>query len=368
MDYTFWGAATVSGNLGVPPYFRGGYVKGAEPGERLKRLERLLEADDYDLIVVSGFDWNSLPLFARYEILKRVKKGTGLIKIDRAMLTPVDPDDKYFRKATKDRMPVPSSVAAGVPWQALPVFKDYKDTRDFLESTLRASRFGLGKIITLHGYKLPPRHLLCPGFSRDPLPSWWDSHWNSLPDEQKAKLDMPISRIKRLHYDYYLAYLIKVMLFATDRLPDVTIAKEAVGPEFQRNALSEISFPVESPRDADLPPLAAEFVLRDVDNNVLARSAVSRVRIRPGDNRLSFPVSNIPAGQYFADLWLRHNGRTVAFGSMPVRIHSKTRIAKVVLDADHFRTKDNVTGKVGIDATGARTGSLKLVIRQKDNF
>ena len=68
------------------------------------------------------------------------------------MLTPVDPDDEYFKKATQTKAPVPLSVTAGVPWQALPVFKTYKDSSEFVRSTLSASRFGQGTIVTLHGY------------------------------------------------------------------------------------------------------------------------------------------------------------------------------------------------------------------------
>ena len=92
-----------------------------------------------------------------------------------------------------------------------------------MASTLQASRFGRGTIVTLHGYKLPPRHLLCPGFTRDPLPGWWDSHWHEIPDAEKAGPDMAIDQIKRLHHDYYLAWLIKVMLFAAGKEPPVTV-------------------------------------------------------------------------------------------------------------------------------------------------
>lgn len=73
MELTFWGAASTSDNVGGLPYFRGGFVKGAQEGEGLERLETLLKSGEYDLIVLGGIDWNALSLSARYEILKRVE-------------------------------------------------------------------------------------------------------------------------------------------------------------------------------------------------------------------------------------------------------------------------------------------------------
>ena len=36
-------------------------------------------ADEYDVIVIGNIKWDELPIACRYEILKKVKAGTGLV-------------------------------------------------------------------------------------------------------------------------------------------------------------------------------------------------------------------------------------------------------------------------------------------------
>ena len=374
MKYEFWAAGGThnvesdSEIIGTT-YLRGGFYKGDALGDKIKRLKRLLHGPDYDLIVIGArLDWRQLPLFAKYEILRRVKNGTGLINIGKSSNA-----DEYLAAATKKAIPVPEAVAAGVPWQALPVFKAHKHTNDFLKSTLIARQFGKGRIITLTGYGITSRHLISPGFTAWPLESTgaWAQHWNGRTEEYKKgfpEFTMPIKEFRRLDYDYNLAFLIKVMLFAVNRLPQVTVEKNGVVREVARDKLTEIRFSLESIANHVLSPLTAEFALRNRDNRILATWHMDGLTVKPGNGSLAFPVSNVPAGEYFADIRIERNGKVLTFGSVALRVTSRASIAAVDLSSDHFRKQDAITGEVRIEAGDKAAGDLMLVVRQKDTL
>jgi len=359
MEYEFFATAGKSGEgVLAPNHLRQGHYLGDEPGDKLRRLKRLLEGPDYDLIVMGDLDWTSFPLFARYEILKKVKRGTGLIRLGSGRHG--RKRDEYLERASKEGIDVPPSVVGGVPWQALRVFRKHADVQGFLKSTLAASRFGEGRIVELAGYQVPKLQLICPGFTEIPLGGAnWVSWWGCRSDEYKAarpEYDMPMDEIKLLDYDYYLAWLIKVMLFAAQKEPGVTVWGEDESPgmvrEMPREGLDEITFAVALSVPRDLSSLTADFALRDRDNNVLAESRETNVKLQRGDNTVSFPVRNIPAGDYFADLWIRRDGAVLGFGSQALRVASKARIRAVKLASDHYKKDEAITGVIDVHGYG----------------
>jgi len=389
IDYAFFGTRGKKGEeLFQCGYFRRGYYKGDKPGDKKRRLRSLLSGSDYDLIVFGSIVWGDIPLFARYEILRQVKNGAGLLNIERGS------GGKYLGQASRQRISVPLTVAEGVPWKALPVFSRYKDTADFLESTLKAYQFCKGRIVTIRGYKLPMCHLISPGFTKNPLESRgdWAGYWNGRSKEYKARFpefDMPIEQVKLLDYDYNLAFIIKVMLFAAQKEPPVTVrggerregtASPTLAPvetgrprpaglihEVDREDLSLVSFHVTAPDTPGIPFLTADFALRDRDNDVLATSHKAELQLRPGDNTVSFPVSGVPAGEYFADLWIKRDSVVLGFGSQALRVTSKTRIKAVRLASEYFGKDERIGVEVEIEGVGDGVGDSRLEIRQEDS-
>jgi len=366
IDYAFFGTRSVKGkDMLNPGYLRGGkyHYETDLPGDKLKRLQTLLE-DEYDLIVVAGVDWRDLPLSAKYEILRQAKRGTGLLNSGRGAYA-----DEYLVRATRKKIEVPSSLAAGVPWRVLPVFASYKDADDFLSSTLRASRFGQGRIVTLQGYGVPEYHLISPGFSPKPLVRNWPAWWQVRSDEYKAEhpeYDMPIMDVKLLHYDYYLAFLIKVMLFAAGHETDITVGETSATHEIDREALSEVRFVVESGNSTDMSFLNADFALRDHDGNILATGHKEGIVLAPGRNVVSFPVSDIPAGSSFADLWIRRDRQVLSFGSTALKVMSSTCLGEIRLVGDSFRADETVRGEAKIERGAEAPADLRLIVRQSD--
>jgi len=406
MDYAFWASG---GSHDIDPksevfgttYLRGGWYKGDEPGDKEKRLRRLLQGPDYDLIVIGAWlDWRKLPLFAKYEILEQVKNGAGLFSIGKGGYA-----DEYLQSATKKRIEVPLSVAAGVPWQALPVFGRYDSVQAFLKSTLSASEFGRGRIVRIEGYGVTYRHMVSPGFTARPLESTgaWAQHWNSRTEEYKKdfpEFGMPILDIRRLDYDYNLAFLIKIMLFAAQKEPVVTVwgacpspssaplrregTASPAGPmetgcpqpacpgalglihEVDRDILTNITFTVTAPETSELHFLIADFALRDRLNRIHTTSSKDRIALTAGRNEISFPVSNLPAGEYFADLWIKDSGSGLGFGSQAIRVTSPTCIKSLAPNRDNYKVADSIGFTVGIDKGERTLTALRLVIRQTD--
>ena len=363
MDYEFFGS---TGSM-EPYYCRGGYYKGDEPGAKRARLERLL-ALDYDVIVLGNVWWTRYPRFARRAIIEKVSNGTGLIRIVTGHAG--GSEDELIREAGRDSIPVPKTLAAGVPWQALPVFRDYRDDASLVANEIAASRHGKGRFVRLMGYKPGDHAIIAPGFVRDPLWHRWCDYWwirNDIYRKPNPELAMPITDIRRLDVDYNFAWLIRVMLFAAQKEPLATVLDRGLIHQVPRENLAHVTFTV---ANRGPPDVTAEFALRDGDNHVLATGRRNALVPGTGGGTVSFPVSAIPAGTYFADLWIRRRGAVVGFGSKAIRVTSETRFRSVRLARDHFRRDEVIAGVLEIEDGKARAAggsTLTLEIRQRDS-
>jgi hypothetical protein len=80
MDYQVFAMETPSmfGATGIGVDASWTLIRGNSNEELAERLRKCL-ATPHDVIVAGGIDWDKLPLDCRYEILKQVKAGTGLV-------------------------------------------------------------------------------------------------------------------------------------------------------------------------------------------------------------------------------------------------------------------------------------------------
>ena len=142
-----------------------------------------------------------LPLDCRYEILRKVKAGTGLVGHLPAGR------DEYINRLLQDRRPnpgfenpgpAPVDVVSAVPFAALPAFAAQADAASFAANTLETATFGRGRLAFLRA-SVPIHQMLTPG---------------------------PTGRVQdcRLDYDYYLALAGKLIRWGAGRTPAVTVA------------------------------------------------------------------------------------------------------------------------------------------------
>jgi len=83
---------------------------------------------------------------------------------------------------------------------------------------------------------------------------------------------------------------------------------------------------------------------------------------------VTFPVpAKVPAGEYYADLWVKDGGKVAAFGSCFVQVTGDAAIAALDLDKKDFRIDEKVSGKVAVTSKKALDGAV-LKIQQRDGF
>jgi len=363
MEYDFWGTAyNTMDHFPAEEDPWGGYSKGAQPEEHLARLKGLLQ-NDYDLFVLGPFDWKPFPLFAKYHILKQVKEGAGLVKMNSGSYGVRM--DSFLERAMRNKIDVPRSFAEGLPWQALPVFASHEDTESFLSATVAAGQLGDGRIVMLKGYVVPEVQFVCPGFTPNPL--WVKSHHQTARKDESSNPEfaMPISEVKLLDYDYYCAFMVRAMLFAAQRLPDIVIAEDGQVRKLDREDLAKFGFRVRCPTAL---PADARFVLRDRDNRVVTSSRREAVLPAAGEQRVEFAVPPIPAGRYFADLWIENGAGTLAFGSVALDVRSSPSIRAFRLERDSWRIGEHVKAAAEVELGDGPARDLTLVVRQRDNF
>ena len=351
--------------------------KGTNPRAQEKRLREKL-ALDTDCVVIGNIPWVALPDWARAAIMEKVASGTGL-----AGFVTTDDDYRGFLRqhektienvnrnhgtsfsswndvtsigaggplaaALAERRDIDSKVILGAfPYKRLPAFAQYGDDEAFAAGTLTLAQHGKGRIAFLGGYSCPSYQMVAPGVGA------------AFPQRHMV------------HYDYYLALAGKMINWAAGKAQEVRVlASDAPVMTADRSEISRVRFVLEADARGSVD---LEFALRCADSGDLLKSARKRLTLKAGENRVSFDAPPVPAGGYFADVWVKRGGKTITFGSRFVQVTSNSRIAGLVLRSDdfaaddaikHYSAGDAIAGQVSVE--GAREG-LSLEVSQRDNY
>lgn len=287
-------------------------------------------AGSYDVIVLGNINWSSLPLSIRYLILKKVKEGTSLLGIVR------EPDE-YLSRAMEEKIFPDFSFL--LPYKGLPIFEKYEDFESFLNSTLDIYKFGEGKIFLLKGYDVPYKmQILTPQPMGNPL------------------------EVKYIEYDYYLAYICHLLTLAGNKEPDVQIE----GSDFlnlSRESFTSLQFTLRSKTNLKA---SCKLVIRNKDNEVFF-TQTKDIALSQGENKISFAFHKLPAGEYFADMWVSSQGKVLNFGSTFVKLSSDIRIVNIDTKSS-FEKEEPLAGKIVVENKSKNWKGLALWIAQRDNF
>ncbi len=345
-----------------PGYFRKGHYLGDEPGDKLNRLNKFIEKD-YDLYVIGDINWKYLPENVRKKILESIKNGAGLIKVSSGIAE--NYSGKDLDAAAAKRVEIPERVIEGVPWKFLPVFENWKNAKDLLKGEFKAASYGKGKIIQIVGYQIPDQQIITPGFSRKPLWHRWNHFWFrwGFNKTKHRELDLPITEIKRVNYDYYMQFMIRVMLYAANRTPEAVVANPGKVVKIKFADSNNIVFPIAS--SGKIPGAILECKVRDRDNYVMAEKQKIHT-IAAGKQNISFELNRkLPNGKYFADLWIKNaKGEVAGFGTIPLQITSDNKILSASLNRNSFKKNETVTGNIKINIKN----NLYIEILHKDSF
>ncbi|MEA3402369.1 MAG: beta-galactosidase [Armatimonadota bacterium] len=302
-------------------------AEGISQEDMITQLQEKLSRD-YDVIVTGHLDWDMFPLELLYQMMEKVHDGTGLVHSYSAF----GRSDIMDRVFAKPRIEAPF-VSAGVPWQALPVWRDLG-----IETVLETRQFHEGRMALLnHGSTLPRFMFLTP------KPD--DTDWS----------------YRELHYEYYQSLAIKAMLWAARREPQTLIASIGVGgrtvarsdlPQTRLTAL------LSGPTDG----LTAHLTLQDEDK----RQYAAQQQPVTG-SEVSFALPTVPAGSYFADLSLRSDDGVVNWGSVAFTVTSVPSIQSVTLENAHAQPGDTVTAQIALGGARVPAGS-GLTVEVTDNL
>jgi len=291
-------------------------------------LEKL--KDSHDVIVLGNVNWSSFPMIVRARILEKVNEGASLLGV-------VPKQDDYFKKATAKKEKL--NLQALIPYKGLPAFAGYKDVDSWLNATVEYSRFGKGKILVLKGFKVPRLQALTPepaGNALEPRP---------------------------VEYDYYLAWIGHLLQFTSGR-PAMATIKGADYAVMERDNPDNLKYIVSGP---DGKPGVCSFALRNDDNQVVA-ARERKITLTANGINVDFKVPQaLPAGRYFADLWVKKGGKVLTYGSSFVELKGSRTIEAVDLKT-YYGRDDKVTGKVTVIARKSTADGLTLLLRQRDTY
>jgi hypothetical protein len=140
------------------------------------------------------------------------------------------------------------------------------------------------------------------------------------------------------YWEYHFSLLIKSLLWAARREPDValpSIRVDTAGPSPQ------LTVRVDNPRA--LLPVTAEVKVSDA-YGVVEREEAWQVRVEKGESSLDFQLpDHLPGGLHLADVILKSQGRVVNWGSAAFRLDRGLAISKVAFDQKAYRPGETAT-------------------------
>lgn len=302
-------------------------AEGISREEMIAELREKL-AQDYDVIITGHINWEMFPLELLYTMMEKVHGGTGLVHSYSAL----GRNDIINRVFAKPEIEAPF-VTSGVPWEALPVWRDLG-----IETVLETRQFNNGRMALLNHGPNKPRFLFL-----TPKPDDTDWSW------------------RELHYEYYQSLALKAILWAARREPPVMIDSIGVGgATIARAGLPQSA--LRATLSGTTAGLTAHLRVQDEDRRIFAeeRAPVTGAEV-------SFALPMVPAGTYFADLSLRSEHGVENWGSVAFAVTSDPSIASVTLEPAHAMPGEDVSVNVAL-AGGRLPAGHSLVVEATDNL
>lgn len=330
--------------------------------EKLAR-ERLAADRQYDLIIVTELAWQTLPDFARQNILERVKQGAGLLYKEcspspgheksklqgnakgflvdvmkgttpqvgvaerfyqqlstvRLPLVPVADADDALRKCEEHGGPVRTDWGwRGGFWQHTP--------KELMPVTIQCAALGNGRVTFLDYYQ----------------------GWNDLSYGRQCWLTPHNLVCNPVHYEYHYAWLVKLCLWTVTREGRETDVIDLKLPNtFERDQIPPAGMPLTF-RTTSPDMRLCEYVIRDQQGDAVC-SATPKLEGEGATKSIAVTVPVLPSGAYTLDLWLLTAEKAKgAFTSARFEVTASNGIETVKTDRDRYRDGDTVNGTFGL--------------------
>jgi hypothetical protein len=328
------------------------------PAALIDRLLRQYASGTFDVIVVGKLDWGMLPAKQRFELLRQVAEGAGLVYVcppagnpELALVT--------SRKAAPDGV---AFIAKGIPFASLPQLRDLRG-----EKVVRAGLFGKGRVVALdYNQALPAeedeqgRISLWRTAAYPALTPQWD-HVGSYSQEISRGYIPPdeCAELEFVPYEYYQSLVARAVVWASGRQPAAQVGE------------AELPDPVDYPATAQAAQVTttaapAGALLKAVVRSRYEYGRSYEVPARPAAERSSLPLPAIPAGEYILDVWLTAaDGKVLDWSSRGFTVKADIEITAIGLDGRSYNPGDTVAGTASLSRP--LTEREALVVELWDN-
>jgi hypothetical protein len=300
-----------------------------------------LKISGYDVIVIGGQHWKSLPFDLQYNILRSVAfEGTGLVYINPWGGTPKGEDkDAILLEVFKNQEPDNGYITIGVPLDALPLFekilKDDKEKK--IADIVQTFSLKKGRIAALY-YKPDYRSCLAP------------------------------ARTEELYYDFYAALIGRAILWAAGKEPELMITKTSLD---NRSIIQDTQSPLRLDINNKGKPGSFIIKVRARVNNERFSDVLdeteTKVEIPAGFSVIDINSPHFPAGQVFIDAFILKEGKVVDWCSRIVMVeHSERKIVSVE-EPDEIHSPSS-TVPLTLKMEGTPVQGLKLTCEMEDIY
>jgi len=329
----------------------------------LKRLEKLVSENTYDVIVAGGFNWANLPESIREKLKKMVNDGAGLVSCldpkQTGELAPLIPLGDFVpgprKSAPRFYAPLIGEekgtwvsarshfITRGIPFEFLPETFYYKYTRSRSvlitangDPILALGRYGQGKIAQ---------------FSYS-SPDCWGGNCALTPAVDKTSVGYP-------YWEYYLSLLGKSILWAAGKEPEVTIKEiSPTGQLLDRLDKKAILLSLQNTRVSDswapADPIKAniQVTFRDQFHNE-EKTVTENHTLQAGQTqRIEIPIpADLKAGIHFADVIIDNGEKIDNWATAYFKVARKTEIAEIKFDKETYHLGDQAEVTVELSST-----------------
>ncbi|OGV78233.1 MAG: hypothetical protein A3K19_04760 [Lentisphaerae bacterium RIFOXYB12_FULL_65_16] len=298
------------------------WVSGLFQEEVEPDLRAKLQAN-YDVIVL-GTDWKALPLWAAYEILKKVDAGTGLLIGYRQ-------GEKYLdRLMAIGTAEDTTRLLAGIPIAGTANLEKYTDK----EPLFVASSLGKGRVIQL---RYPAN-----GSAREYI------------------TPLELSPASKQDYEVYQCIAIRALLWCAHRDAAATLRFEGAVTWAAEAPPKTVPLVCESRDMLWRARIEADWC--DRDGNARGSTAAD-LRLTAGQSTIEVPVPTLPTGTWFANLRVLVDGAVAGSACVPVTVTGAVDIATIEFGKELFAADEPVAFTVKLTAA---PGNAVLKLRVRD--
>ncbi|MHB1457406.1 MAG: beta-galactosidase trimerization domain-containing protein [Armatimonadota bacterium] len=316
-------------------------ILGADLTSRQSALDTDLKSD-YDVIIIGNLDWNLLPSGYAQRIISKVKSGTGLVGI-------INNPDPQISSAIPGSLSAQergdlTDMMASFPFQQASekngsLIFSVKPPETILANLASLGKLGNGKI-GLFTFKSKRLGVLIPGPAGD-----------------------IIGRDQTV-VDYQMANLIRIVLWAANKIPDVSIipSNPVLTIKHGDTGTQKADFAVDNPKN----PITINtdfFIINSKGTTVFEKKGTAN--LASGMNSLSFDIPALPSDKYRLNVIIGQNGSLINYATGILMVSGSSSISSIIIDKPSFLVTEQLSGTVGI--TGSASG-MKLRVSRLDNY